>query len=82
MWHPGDRRILTTGHQLVEDALRLTARVEAELLSSLGGEQTSGLQDALTRVLNSAEKHDLHPAPFVPGLSSLPKPEASALPAA
>jgi DNA-binding MarR family transcriptional regulator len=61
-----NRRILhtqltPTGKKLLGDALRVAARIESELLTDLDGPQLLALQEALLRLWERAEKHELHP---------------------
>jgi DNA-binding MarR family transcriptional regulator len=63
---PAHRRILhthltTAGQNLLADALRIAARIEAELLVDLNDSQLSTLQEALTKLWARAERHELHP---------------------
>jgi len=63
---PAHRRILhthltTAGQNLLADALRIAARIEAELLVDLNASQLSTLQEALTKLWARAERHELHP---------------------
>jgi len=64
---PEHRRILHTrvtaaGQKLLVDALRVAARIEAELLADVGDRELSTMQSALTKLWERAEKHELHPA--------------------
>jgi hypothetical protein len=54
-------RFTPAGKKLLADALRVAARVEAELLQDLGNKQVDMLQEALTKLWSRAESHDLHP---------------------
>jgi DNA-binding MarR family transcriptional regulator len=54
-------RLTATGKRLVVDAMRVAARVEAELLADLDDKQVSALQDALATLWKSAESNALHP---------------------
>ncbi len=63
---PGHRTILHTrltpaGRELVDNALRVAGRFEAEVLARVGRDQLLGLQETLGQLLASAEKHELHP---------------------
>lgn len=54
-------RVTPAGKKLVIDALRVAERIEGELLGSLDDVQLSILEEALTRLWERAEGHDLHP---------------------
>jgi DNA-binding MarR family transcriptional regulator len=54
-------RLTPTGKKLVVSALRVAARIEAELLVDLDDKQISALQDALAKIWQRAEAHELHP---------------------
>jgi DNA-binding MarR family transcriptional regulator len=61
-----NRRILHTqltaaGKKLLAEALRVAAQIEADLLADLTEPQLSELQQALTRLWERAEGHELHP---------------------
>ena len=49
------------GKKLVANALRVAARIEGELLEDLDDKQITALQDALTKIWQRAEAHELHP---------------------
>jgi DNA-binding MarR family transcriptional regulator len=54
-------RFTPAGRKLLADALRVAAKVEAELLQDLNDRQVELLQDALTKLWGRAEEHDMHP---------------------
>lgn len=54
-------RLTAEGKRLVADAVRVAARIESELLSSLDEARLSALHEALDVLRNRAESHDLHP---------------------
>jgi DNA-binding MarR family transcriptional regulator len=54
-------RLTPQGKKLVANALRAAARIEGELLIDLDDKQISALQDALTKIWQRAEAHELHP---------------------
>jgi DNA-binding MarR family transcriptional regulator len=55
-------RVTAAGHKLLTDALRVAARIEAELLANVDHRETSTMQSALSKLWERAEKHELHPA--------------------
>jgi DNA-binding MarR family transcriptional regulator len=55
-------RLTPAGKKLVAEALRVAARIEAELLEDLDDKRIAALQDSLTKIWQRAESHDLHPA--------------------
>ncbi len=64
---PANRSILQTrltaaGLRLLVIALGDAARIEAELLAQVTEEQLATLQDVLSKLLDRAEKHELHPS--------------------
>jgi DNA-binding MarR family transcriptional regulator len=63
---PRHRRVLHTrltvaGRKLLTDALRVAARIEAELLASLDERRLGNLQEALASLWERAQSHALHP---------------------
>ncbi|HEY4212644.1 MAG TPA: MarR family transcriptional regulator [Steroidobacteraceae bacterium] len=54
-------RLTAAGKKLMASAMRVAARIEGELLVDLDDRQVAALQDALTKVWQRAEAHDLHP---------------------
>jgi DNA-binding MarR family transcriptional regulator len=64
---PDHRRILrihltAAGQKLVSEALQTAGRIESELVEDLDAKQLSQLQDALTKLWQRAERHELHPS--------------------
>lgn len=60
------RRILkislsATGAKLLNEAMSVAARLESELLASLGAEEIHALRRALEKILAQAERHECHP---------------------
>lgn len=63
---PEHRRILhmrptSAGRRLVDEATRVAARLESELVADLDEEALTVLQEALNKLRTRAERHDLHP---------------------
>jgi DNA-binding MarR family transcriptional regulator len=63
---PAHRRTLhiqltTSGRKVLQQALRVASKLEAELLSALSLREIAVLQKALVKLWERAEKHDLHP---------------------
>ena len=63
---PKHRRVLhmrftPAGKKLLADAIRVAARIEAELLQDLNNKQVESLQEALTKLWSRAESHAMHP---------------------
>lgn len=61
-----NRRVLHTqltsaGKKLLAEALQAAAQIEAELLAELTASQLSVLEQALMRLWQRAEEHELHP---------------------
>ena len=54
-------RLTSAGKKLVASAMRVAARVEGDLLVDLDDGQVAVLQDALTKIWQRAEAHELHP---------------------
>jgi DNA-binding MarR family transcriptional regulator len=54
-------RLTTAGKRLLTEAMRVAARVEAELLADLDDKQVSALQDSLAVLWKCAEANALHP---------------------
>jgi DNA-binding MarR family transcriptional regulator len=54
-------RLTPTGKKLVANAMRVAAGIESELLIDLDDRQITALQDALTKIWQRAEAHELHP---------------------
>jgi DNA-binding MarR family transcriptional regulator len=54
-------RLTGAGRRLLSQAMQVGAKLEAQLLEGLEGRQLSVLQEALTRLWATAEKHELHP---------------------
>lgn len=54
-------RLTSAGKKLLADAIRVTGRIEAELLSNLDDKQVSALQDVLAALWKRAESNALHP---------------------
>jgi DNA-binding MarR family transcriptional regulator len=63
---PAHRRTLhiqltASGRKVLQQALRVASKLEAELLSALSAREIAVLQKALVKLWERAEKHDLHP---------------------
>jgi DNA-binding MarR family transcriptional regulator len=63
---PEHRRILHTrltpaGEKLLLEGLEVAARIERELLTGLTTEQLAAFSEALARLWDRAEKHELYP---------------------
>lgn len=63
---PDHRRILrirltAAGHKLLAEALATAARIERELVEDLDAKRLAQLQDALAKLRQRAERHELHP---------------------
>jgi len=54
-------RLTAAGQKLLTVALRVAARIEAELLADLNDSQLSTLQEALSKLWARAEGHEQHP---------------------
>ncbi len=55
-------RLTPGGKKVVANALRVAGRVEGELLEDLSDKEVAWLQDALTKIWQRAEEHELHPS--------------------
>jgi len=55
-------RLTATGKKLLADAMRVAARIEAELLDDLDDRHVTALQEALSKLWSRAEGHSLHPS--------------------
>src|SRR5690242_15850261 len=55
-------RLTPAGKKLVANAMRVAARIEGEVLVDLDDKQITALQDALTKIWQRAEGHELHPS--------------------
>ena len=63
---PAHRRTLhihltTSGRKLLQQALRVASKLEAELLSALSSRELAILQKALVKLWERAAKHEMHP---------------------
>jgi DNA-binding MarR family transcriptional regulator len=54
-------RLTPAGKKLVASALKVAGRIESELLVDLSDKEITALQDALSKIWQRAEAHDLHP---------------------
>lgn len=54
-------RLTPEGKKLVANAMRVAGRMESELLGDLSDKEISSLQDALAKIWQRAEGHELHP---------------------
>jgi DNA-binding MarR family transcriptional regulator len=54
-------RLTSAGKKLLADAIRVTGRIEAELLSDLEDKRVAALQDMLAGLWKRAESNALHP---------------------
>jgi DNA-binding MarR family transcriptional regulator len=54
-------RLTAAGRKRLQQAIRVAARIESELLADLGAREIAALQEALTRLRSRAETHPLHP---------------------
>ena len=54
-------RLTPEGKKLVANALRVAGRIESDLLADLSDKEIAALQDALTKIWQRAERHELHP---------------------
>ena len=80
---PEHRRILHTrltaaGEKLLLEGLEVAARIERELLAGLTAEQLAGFSEALARLWERAEQHELYPGSIREQGASTSEPDESA----